>query len=107
MGAEPGSRDRGPERAGGEHVRPGARAGCEIHETARRIALALKDAYSCDGISTRQHNEPGGNQEVWHYHVHVFPRYAGDGLYGAPWHDTVTAEREPSAAKLRHALNAR
>ena len=32
-------------------------------------------------MSTRQHNEPAGYQDVWHYHVHVFPRYAGDELY--------------------------
>jgi histidine triad (HIT) family protein len=61
-----------------------ARQAAEIHETARRIALAMKAAYRCDGASTRQHNEPGGNQEIWHYHLHVFPRYVGDGLYGAP-----------------------
>ena len=49
----------------------------ELHETARRIALALKEAYGCDGISTRQHNEPGGNQEVWHYHLHRLPALRG------------------------------
>ena len=49
----------------------------------RRAASALKVAYECDGTSTRQHNEPAGNQDVWHFHIHVFPRYPGDGLYGA------------------------
>lgn len=29
----------------------------------------------------RQHNEPDGNQNVWHFHVHVFPRYKDDNLY--------------------------
>jgi histidine triad (HIT) family protein len=53
----------------------------EIHETARMIALAMKKVYTCDGISTRQHNEPAGNQDVWHYHVHVTPRYNGDNFY--------------------------
>jgi len=76
----------------------------EIHDTARRIAFALTDAYGCDGISTRQHNEPGGDQEVWHYHLHVFPRYAGDGLYGSTWRDTTPGERVPYAKKLRAAL---
>lgn len=75
-----------------------------IHETARRIALALRRAYGCQGISTRQHNEPAGYQEVWHYHLHVFPRYAGDDLYGSPWRDTAPAERLPYAARLRAAL---
>jgi histidine triad (HIT) family protein len=41
----------------------------------------MKAAYHCDGISTRQHNEPAGNQDVWHYHLHVFPRYTDDQLY--------------------------
>lgn len=47
--------------------------------------------------------EPDGNQDVWHYHVHLFPRYAGDDLYGSrPYRDFVTAERRWAYAdKLR------
>ena len=52
-----------------------------IHEAALQIALAMKATYQCAGISTRQHNEPAGNQDVWHYHLHLFPRYEGDDLY--------------------------
>jgi histidine triad (HIT) family protein len=52
-----------------------------VQELARAIALAMKAAWACDGISTRQHNEPAGNQDVWHYHVHVTPRYTGDEFY--------------------------
>ena len=78
--------------------------GTPIQSAVRRIAQAMKSAYRCDGISTRQHNEPAGNQDVWHLHVHVFPRYAGDHLYGrhGAWVDKqVMAER---AAALRAAL---
>ena len=50
----------------------------DIHRVARMTALALQRVYSCDGVSTRQHNEPAGNQDVWHYHVHVMPRYKDD-----------------------------
>jgi len=49
-----------------------------IHECSRSIAIAMKAAYQCDGISTRQHNEPAGGQDVWHYHLHIYPRYTGD-----------------------------
>jgi histidine triad (HIT) family protein len=52
-----------------------------IHELIKDVALAMKAAYLCDGVSTRQHNEPAGNQDVWHYHVHVTPRYTGDEFY--------------------------
>ncbi len=54
-----------------------------IHRLAKAVALAMKQALHCDGISLRQHNEPAGNQDVWHYHVHVTPRYQGDNFYGA------------------------
>jgi histidine triad (HIT) family protein len=80
-------------------------SGAAIHAAARRIALALKQAYGCDGVSTRQHNEPAGNQDVWHYHLHVFPRYAGDELYQRTpeWCMTTPAERLPYARQLRAA----
>jgi histidine triad (HIT) family protein len=76
----------------------------DVHEAARRVALAMKGAYSCDGVSTRQHNEPAGQQEVWHYHLHVFPRYEGDELYTSPARLTTPDERAPYAAALRDAL---
>ena len=78
--------------------------GGAVHETARRVALAMKSAYVCDGISTRQHNEPAGDQEVWHYHLHVFPRYAGDDLYGSRFRSTLPEERRPYVERLRAAI---
>jgi len=78
-----------------------------VQVTGKRIALALKAAYGCDGTSFRQHNEPAGYQEVWHYHLHVFPRYDGDDLYlrskERRW--VTPEERLPYAEKLRSALN--
>ena len=53
----------------------------KVYATAKKVALGIKETYGCDGTSTRQHNEPAGNQDVWHLHVHVFPRYKGDELY--------------------------
>ena len=55
----------------------------KIHKLEREVAIALKEVYQCDGVSSRQHNEPYGNQEVWHYHLHVFPRYKDDNLYSS------------------------
>jgi histidine triad (HIT) family protein len=76
----------------------------DVHETARRLALAMKEAVRCDGVSTRQHNEPGGEQEVWHYHLHVFPRFAGVDLYRSTARLTTPEEREPHVRALREAL---
>jgi histidine triad (HIT) family protein len=75
----------------------------EIHRLAQKISLAFKVVYRCDGVSTRQHNEPAGNQESWHYHLHVFPRYLNDDLYILFPHRRLTTleQRLPYAQKLR------
>jgi len=65
----------------------------------RRVAVALKEAYGSDGVSTRQHNEPAGNQDVWHLHQHVFPRWEGDRLYERHAEKALAAE----PAKLERA----
>lgn len=78
--------------------------GTPIQSAIRRIAIAMKLSYGCSGVSTRQHNEPDGNQDVWHYHVHVYPRYKGDMLYLTAGKRTTPVERRPYAEKLRTAL---
>jgi histidine triad (HIT) family protein len=75
--------------------------GAPIQHLAQRIALAFRELYDCDGVSTRPHNEPAGNQDVWHYQLHVFPRYAGDNLYISRRQDSNREERLPYAEKLR------
>jgi histidine triad (HIT) family protein len=84
-------------------------AALHVHDATRQVALALKQTYGCDGISTRQHNEPAGYQEVWHYHLHVFPRYVDDGLYTLDHLHRYTspAERIPYAERLREYFAAR
>ena len=62
----------------------------------RTIAIALKEAFACDGTSTRQHNEPAGNQDLWHLHVHVFPRFDGDDLYGSWYRDSTSTSASTS-----------
>lgn len=78
----------------------------EIHRVARLVSLAMKTAYACGGISLRQHNEPAGYQDVWHYHVHVTPRYAGDQFYPsyAERAFMLPEERAQHAQRLREAL---
>jgi histidine triad (HIT) family protein len=76
----------------------------EVYKVVKKVAIAIRETYGCDATSTRQHNEPAGNQAVWHLHVHVFPRYENDDLYQN--HDNkkfVSAEeRLPYAEKLRN-----
>ena len=74
-----------------------------VNDMSQTIAIALKKTYKCDGVSTRQHNEPEGNQDVWHFHLHVVPRYKNDMLYenhpNTKW--TTEEERRPYVEKLK------
>ena len=65
----------------------------------------MKQAWSPEGTSTRQHNEPAGNQHVWHYHQHVFPRFSDDDLYRHLRHRVPVEVRAQKAAQLRAALS--
>ena len=75
-----------------------------IYTSVKKVALGIRTTYErCEGVSTRQHNEPAGNQDVWHFHVHVFPRHTDDHLYQN--HDNKRfvspEERLPYALKLK------
>lgn len=56
------------------------KVGHRISEVIKTVSVAMKKAYKCDGITTRQNNEPAGNQHAFHYHHHIFPRYEGDSF---------------------------
>jgi len=76
----------------------------DIHRAAKRLAIAMKKVYACDGVSTRQHNEPAGNQDVWHYHLHITPRYHNDNYYGTLREFMPIMERKKHADALEKSL---
>lgn len=77
-----------------------------VYALVARVARAMRASYDCGGTSTRQHNEPGGGQDVWHFHVHVFPRSTGDGLYARDTDQRWVSQEERTiyAERLRRAL---
>ena len=83
-----------------------APVGHAVWDLTQQVAVAMRESYDCDGMSTRQHNEPAGNQDVWHLHVHVFPRHDGYRLseqhLSTRW--VTPAERRPYADRLATAL---
>lgn len=77
--------------------------GHAVQDLLREVAIAIRHTYGCHGVSTRQHNEAAGGQDVWHFHAHAFPRYIDDDLYRSdPIPGFVSfQERHFYAAKLR------
>src|SRR3990172_7145365 len=45
-----------------------------------RVARAIRDAFKPEGLSVYQANGKAAGQTVFHYHVHLLPRHAGDGM---------------------------
>ena len=72
---------------------------------AARAAHAAKRAFSADGVALRQHNDRAGGQEVFHFHLHVIPRFDGDAeRFEAPPKLIPLAEQEAIAGRLRAAI---
>ncbi|WP_372845469.1 HIT family protein [Pontiella sp.] len=47
--------------------------------TAKKIAAAQMNGLGADGVNIMQNNGKASGQEVPHIHVHVIPRFDGDG----------------------------
>ena len=52
--------------------------------TAKKVASRLKDALGADGFNLVQNNGEAAGQTVFHFHMHLIPRYKDDGA-GISW----------------------
>ena len=46
---------------------------------AKKMVNQLKDVLGCDGYNIVQNNEEPAGQTVFHFHMHLIPRYKNDG----------------------------
>lgn len=75
-----------------------------LFSVVQKIAVAVKKAFSADGVTIQQFNEIAAGQSVYHLHVHVLPRFDGVALKphtGAMEKPEVLAA---NAEKIRAAL---
>lgn len=76
-----------------------------VFRTAARMARLVKKVCGCEGVTLFQANEPAGAQTVFHFHIHVLPRWENDGMALAwPAKNPPRAALEDMAAKLRAAI---
>jgi histidine triad (HIT) family protein len=55
----------------------------DLHHTAtaaKRLAERMRDRLRCDGVNLLNSSEPAAWQTVFHFHLHVIPRYDDDPL---------------------------
>ena len=51
-----------------------------IFAVAVKVSNALKKAFEPDGLNVVQNNGEIAGQTVFHFHMHLIPRYKGDGV---------------------------
>ena len=51
---------------------------------AKKMATAMTEALNCDGFNIVQNNGECAGQTVFHFHMHLIPRYKEDGV-GITW----------------------
>jgi histidine triad (HIT) family protein len=56
-----------------------------LYSAVNRISKAVQAALNPDGINIMQLNGKAANQVVPHLHIHIVPRWYGDGLTISAW----------------------
>ena len=83
--------------------------GAQLMRVAQRLAAALRrSAVRCEGVDLFLADGAAAGQEVFHVHLHVIPRFEGDGFgfrFGPAYHQLPPrAALDRAAADLRRLL---
>ena len=83
--------------------------GAQMFRVAQRVVQALRTGVvQCDGVNLYLADGEVAGQEVFHVHLHVFPRFVGDGFrlhFGpARGHQPPKAELDALADLIRAAI---
>jgi histidine triad (HIT) family protein len=79
-------------------------AGTAVLSTAKLVASAVKEAFKADGIMLNQFNGTTAGQTVFHFHMHIVPRYEGVPLRAHTGDMEDPEVLEGQAAKIRAML---
>lgn len=60
---------------------------------AKKLAVHMTEALHCDGFNIMQNNGPVAGQTVFHFHLHLIPRYEGDTA-GIQWNPGSASQEE-------------
>lgn len=69
---------------------------------AKKMITKMTEVLGCDGYNVVQNNGETAGQTVFHFHMHLIPRYKGDGV-GISWTPGTLndADKEEILAKIK------
>ncbi len=71
-------------------------------EIVKKVDMKMRDALKADGTNVIINNSPASGQEVPHLHIHVIPRFNGDGIsFFPPATSYADGEAKEYGDKLR------
>lgn len=75
----------------------------KVYTVAKKMAELLSKVFGVDGINIVQNNGAAAGQAVFHFHLHLIPRYKGDEiiLNKTMQQDMTLEELEEVAAKIK------
>ena len=76
-----------------------------VFRSVARLARAIRGAFSPEGLSIYQANGKAAGQTVFHFHMHLVPRYENDGMNLTwPLKNPPREKLEENAARIRAKL---
>ena len=73
---------------------------------AKKMITKLTDVLNCDGYNIVQNNEEAAGQTVFHFHMHIIPRYKDDGqVIGWEPHTSDPEVQAQLAEKIGQAIH--
>lgn len=75
-----------------------------VWRTVKKVARAVRDVTGAEGLNINTNNGSAAGQVVFHYHVHVIPRFANDGYRLWKGKEYSPGEAEKMAEKIRGAF---
>ena len=78
----------------------------KVFPLASKLAKVMTDTFGADGFNVVQNNEEIAGQSVFHFHMHLIPRYKGDQV-GITWKpgELSEADKEEILLKVKEQLS--
>ena len=76
-----------------------------VSETVRKLAIAIEKGTNADGVNIAMNNREHAGQIVPHPHVHIIPRFKGDGFKLMPQRSYEQGEADVTLKKIRSTLD--